>query len=634
MRLTHMAMVMACLIAIAACEDSKDSGSGSTTNAADSSLHDASDQVDASTASDVQSDAASLQDSMAGSDAATSDVADAADAPEDVTITQDTATEDGSLSDGSDQDGSSLDGQADSSSGGPDSMGPDTIALDAAGPDAADTMNSNPGVVRLIPDLVEPSSQGGSFEVICEAVDAKGQKLKNPGDWQITFSPSQAFSMGKFWGIAKSGTVTVTCTSAQAKVSVSTELVVAAESLDPAVSGMAKTLYKALEKVNFVLNTPTDQVNQSESIKELKTMLVKWDAPFVTATEVLLKPANDLPTLAQVKAAGIAPTKDDDPWVKQIDLVVKKAKELVTLIKNNPGSTLTDQQYQSVFSAIKALQNQEMELAKLKPSAAVLYEHRSKLNELALKVLPELTELHTKLIADQLYKTEQKDKNCNGCFSITGLALSVGVQYALDAVPTYNKLLKDVGWAVGQMTVMLTIKKFVDNKFSPTAKSPVIDLIVSLGQGVVPGNKLAIMGSDFGSKPGECGVIFLTPALSKGIIDSLKMAAQGMPSTQQLQSKSAWEAAKAVKSAIDQFVGTAKLLAGTPETMSNGVVMMYSQPNSTFATPAQIELGTVPKKANCSSGPIALPLNGVLIPICRDRGVGASMSVIVIGKKC
>ena len=249
-----------------------------------------------------------------------------------------------------------------------------------------------------------------------------------------------------------------------------------------------------------------------------------------------------------------------------------------------------------------------------------------------MQTLPSLTMIHTQLVTDVL--DEVKEKECNGCFSIAGLAASVAVQYALDAVPTYNKLLKDAGWAIGQMTVMLTIQKFVDSKFKG-GSGPQIDSVVALGQGVVPGNKLSVMGSGFGSAPGECGVIFLTPALSASVIDSLKIAAKGIPSVSQIKAKTAWQAAKIVKDAIDQFIGTAKLLTGLPETLANGVVIMPSQPKSQLGSGlAVMELGVVPKKAHCKSGLIAVPQPGILIPTCKTTGTGKSHSVLVIAVKC
>ena len=217
-------------------------------------------------------------------------------------------------------------------------------SADVVGPgagDAADTKSSSPGAVRVSPSLVETSEFGGTFEVFCEALDAQGQKLKDPGDWQIDFSPHQPMKMGEIFASAKSGTLTVTCSSLQANVKVSTELEVASEGLDPAVPGLAKKLLTAVDKVNFVLNKPTDEVNQAESIKELKAMLTKWDAGFVASKEGLLDVGQKLPTLAQVKAAGIPASADDGPWVTQLNKVQKLADGVIDLLKKTPSTAST-----------------------------------------------------------------------------------------------------------------------------------------------------------------------------------------------------------------------------------------------------------------------------------------------------
>jgi len=209
--------------------------------------------------------------------------------------------------------------------------------------------------------------------------------------------------------------------------------------------------------------------------------------------------------------------------------------------------------------------------------------------------------------------------------------VSVGVQYALSSVPSYTGFLKDMGWVIGQMVTMLVIKDLVDTQFPGVINGPSITAIYGMGQAVTPGLPMSILASGFGDQPGECSVIFLTPALSKTIVDGIKLAAGGIPKLKDLKSKSAWEAAKAIKSAIGQVKAAGALLTGgIPTMLENGIVLMPTQPGSNFTDMGKIELGVVPKKANCGW----VPQPGVLVPFCTFSGGGKSFSLLVIGKKC
>ena len=162
---------------------------------------------------------------------------------------------------------------------------------------------------------------------------------------------------------------------------------------------------------------------------------------------------------------------------------------------------------------------------------------------------------------------------------------------------------------------------------------PDIVILKSNGQSVTPGMSMGLLGKDFGNKPGECGVVFITPVVAKTIIDAVKLILGGIPSLKNLKKMGAWEAAKAVKSALDQLKTVADFATDAVPTMTKtGVVVMWTQKGSGLGGNdlQDVNLGICPQKANCGW----LPKPGILLPVCKTTGNGASMKILVIGKSC
>ena len=150
---------------------------------------------------------------------------------------------------------------------------------------------------------------------------------------------------------------------------------------------------------------------------------------------------------------------------------------------------------------------------------------------------------------------------------------------------------------------------------------------------VTPGLPLGVLGENFGNKPGECGVVFITPLVSKTVIDAVKLILGGVPSLKNLKSMGSWEAAKAIKSALDQLKALADFATDAVPTLTkSGVVVMWSQKGSGLGGSdlMDVNFGVCPKKANCGW----LPKPGILLPVCRTTGNGPTFKVTVIGKSC
>jgi hypothetical protein len=346
------------------------------------------------------------------------------------------------------------------------------------------------------------------------------------------------------------------------------------------------------------------------------------------------------PALKTLQAKGLVAGADDGKWVASLDATMAALVKMQVAIGSVDPTKPSSADVIALQAAQKNVEVAVKQLGGLQPSTLAVFEHRDKIEALVGKQLAATAKAHQSLLSKGLHSAQNKPPPpppCPNCFTLVGTMVSIGVQYALASIPTYTGLLKDMGWVIGEMAVTLLLKDIVDDQFPAQADGPSITAVSGLSVvAVTPGMPLNVLANNFGTQPGECGVVFVTPAVSKAIVDGVKLIMGGVPSFKDLKSKGSWQAAKVIKSAIDQLKGFVTLGAVTiPSIAENGVVLMSSQPGSSFASEmAMIKLGTVPKKANCGSAIIQVPKPGFFIPYCRSTGRGPSYNVTVIGKKC
>ncbi|MBM4344277.1 MAG: hypothetical protein FJ100_12985 [Deltaproteobacteria bacterium] len=508
---------------------------------------------------------------------------------------------------------------------------PDTLAADVGGqPDAAAPSPKVKVVVSA--GLVETTAFGGKLTVQCQALGDDGTAAGDPGDFVVTFSGGAATAKEGAWTFAQPGAYAAICTSAKLGYGTA-PFTVASAGLDPGLSRLATGLGKAPALVKVVLDSAANVVVQEKALADFHKVALTMTAGLGTGTKVLLPLPKGLPTEAALKAKGEAAAPDDAAFAAGVAKLSAALQAVHAAVKAVDPKTATEVDKVKIDAALAVLAAQHQALAALKPSALAVREQLGALDELLGVHLPKAAQAHALFLSKVLHAQPAAPPlpPCPGCFSLVGVAVSLGVQYALSAVPSYTGILKDLGWVIGEMVVTMTIKGVLDTQFPPAAGGPSIIAISALGQGAVPGMSLKIAASNFGNNPGECSVLFITPLVAKTIVDAIKLAVGGIPSLKDLKSKSAWEAAKVIKEAVDKLKEAAEFAGGLPDFAASGVVTMASQPGSTFDNEfGVINLGVVPKKINCG----IVPKPGILYPVCAYTGGGASFDLLVIQESC
>ncbi len=515
----------------------------------------------------------------------------------------------------------------------------DAAAADAAVDDAVDapatpdSAAASPKVKVVISTaLVELASVAGKLSVACQALGDDGTAAPDPGDFVVTFEGGAATAKDSSWAFSKPGAYAAVCTSAKLGFS-KVAFTVANVGLDPGLSRLAIGLGKAPALVDAVLKNASNPAVQEKALADFHKLALTMTAGLGAGSKVLLPLPKGLPTVATLQAKGVQPAADDAAFATGVTKLSAALQALHAAIKAVDPKTATEVDKVKLDAALAEVVAQHKVLAALKPSALAVREQLTALDDLLGVQLPKAAQAHALFLSKVLHAQPAAPPlpPCPGCFSLVGVAVSLGVQYALSAVPSYTSILKDLGWVIGEMVVTMTIKEVLDTQFPPTAGGPSIIAIAAMGQGAIPGSSLKIAANNFGDKPGECSVIFITPLVAKNIVDAIKLAIGGVPSLKDLKSKSVWEAAKVIKEAIDKVKEVAEFAGGLPDLATSGVVTMSSQPGSTFDNDfGVIDLGVVPKKINCG----IVPKPGILYPVCAYSGGGPSFELLVIQESC
>lgn len=513
---------------------------------------------------------------------------------------------------------------------------PDTAAdtgLDATADAAAEIAVAKGKVaVLLSTSLVEMAQFGKTLTVTCQALAADGTAAPDPGDFSVTFEG--AFGIGKAggWTFAKPGKGNAVCASAKLGTG-SASFVIAQAGLDPGLSRLATDLGKASALVQAVVAGASSPAVQEKALADFHAVGLVMAAGLGAETKVLLPLPKGLPSADKLLAKGVVAGADDAAFATALATLKAALVATRTTLATIDPKKANDVDKVKLAAELSKLASAQQVLAALKPSALGVLAALPELNLVLGVELPKTAQKHHLWVSKVLHAQPGAPAMppCPNCFSLVEIGASLAAQYALDSVPSYTSILKDLGWVVGEMVVTMTIKEVIDTQFPPSSGGPSIDAIQALGQAAVPGLPLKILASNFGGKPGDCSVIFITPLVAKTIVDAVKLAVGGIPSLKDLKTKSAWEAAKVVKEAIDQVKATAELVGGVPELAATGVVTMTAQPGSTFDSEIGfINLGVVPNKINCG----IVPKPRILYPYCTFTGSGTSFELLVIQEKC
>ena len=511
--------------------------------------------------------------------------------------------------------------------------GTDAVTADSAtAADSDSNVASQSVTVVLSAGLVETASVGGVISVQCKALALDGSAAPDPGDFKVSFTGGVPTAVTGGHSFAKPGLVTAVCTSDLLGFASAT-FTVAHIGLDPGLSRLATGLGKAAGLADGVIQGASNPATQATALKNFHTLGLTMTAGLGQGTKVLLPLPKGLPTAAKLTAKGLVPSADDGPFKAKIaELKLALLTLQTTLAAINP-KTAGEVDKLNIDSQLAMVATAAQALKALKPSALGTLAALPELDELLGVQLPKTVQVHHLFISKVFHAQPGAPAlpPCPNCFSLVGFAVSLGVQYALASVPSYTSILKDLGWVIGEMVVTLTIKEVLDTQFPAVAGGPSITAVEAMGQAAIPGSPLKVLASNFGDKPGDCAVIFVTPLVAKNIVDAIKLAVGGIPSLKDLKSKSAWEAAKVVKEAVDKVKEVVEFTGGLPDLAASGVVTMPSQAGSQFDPDlAFIDLGVVPKKINCG----IVPKPGILYPVCAFSGSGSSFQILVIQEKC
>ncbi len=496
---------------------------------------------------------------------------------------------------------------------------------DAAGGADAQGPGDKPKVlVENKPPLIEIAGYGGATTPSCQAVDAKGKPLADPGDFIIS-ATGGVLDKGTL-SFAKPANALVTCSSAQTKASGSGLVCVLHPGLNQGLAGLSSGLLVLDAK--DLAQALTGQTKAMDGF-------VAWtdgvasaaDSAFDKNAKLLLPHPKGLPSAAALLKAGVKMGPDDKDWPGKLDAVGAALKAMQVAIDKLPKGPVADGDVTAVGSALSGLQKSLVSLEQAKPSPIALVENLAKVESLLTKQLPDLLTSYMDEVGAQAKAAAKASPGQPPAKASQAL-----MQQSVVAAGTLRDLLTRLSCRTNGLVLGLIADKHLGDTTPLKGGTPSITGIYGFSQAVTPCTKLNLLGENFGSKPGLCGAILITYKASGGTINKVKSILGKINNLQTIGKQGLWSATKESTAAVEELTKYLGMSATklSPQVGKN-VILMWSQPDSSLGGPAQtIRLGVVPKQAN----DFWLPKMITLYPICRTHGSGPKLTVNVMKAGC
>lgn len=523
------------------------------------------------------------------------------DVSTDVAEDADSTSEDVTPSDTADPDDTHIIDDADTTS--------DASETDAVGDTSAPT---EPYVsVRFDRDWIHTEVEGDAVDVSCRYLNADGDPLDNPGDFELT-APADAIDAddGRF-AFEESGTYSFECASASLGLSATRELVVAFEGIDYRYVQTTQVLSEYGPVIDEIIdaNADLDRQAYSDAVDRLEALPEAF--PDLSGVEILTDNPHGWPTVQNLRDEGLNDGPDDAAWVAALDdLEQAVAAERAALAQLSDSPAPDD--LVALEQATVTTRTAHAALAGLNPSEIAVWEHREEAGAL-LEEMAETARVRSERLA-AMFRANPPSVN----FSLVGTLASIAINEAIGSY-TYKAILTDLGKAIVANMISIAIKDLINRGFVADANSPHLSSVHGSAGGFVgAGNPFTAVG-DFNADHTKMRIVFIPPTISNelaGIVDIVD-SVNGIT-----QQRNVLKLVNTLRKLIKQLINTYGAAAGAGEQF---IVLTPDSGDNGF-----LQFPALPSGLNCSR--FQTPVAGTMIPLDFDWGRGEAININVLGE--
>ena len=290
--------------------------------------------------------------------------------------------------------------------------------------------------------------QGGRVTLRCEYVTNDGETLDAPEDLSFGFDSPRATLIDGQWQFSDFGSYTATCTSASLSLSSETTVIAHFDGVDYRYVDNLDALYEAapLYRRLALAFTTGDAETVTQTLMTLRAIGerfetiegVDWIAPH---------PFQEWPGRAELEAAGLNSTPEDDAWLAALENFENLIDEHQGFWRDLDPETLDDAQADAIRDDIEAMRRTARQISQLPVSAHTGWLERQRIGDINRKLLMTGMLMHDRLI--EYYSGPVPEAVVIG-FVGAGVLTTIVVQTALVAAEeafeevSYTKMLRDL----------------------------------------------------------------------------------------------------------------------------------------------------------------------------------------------
>ena len=479
-------------------------------------------------------------------------------------------------------------------------------------------------------DVIRKGKYEAHLQVTCVTENGFGEKIEDPGIYELSVSALDVEYDELGMLFPTPGTYTVSCKDDMNGLEATAEFIVAHEVVSPGLATVSTELGSQGKLVQQALAAAKiDDLDAIQgAIDGLKASrnTVEWVEPGAT-----LVPPGGWPKLADVQAKVEAAA--DDPAYKQaVTDLAAAAQELTAATQSLKAAPSID-----TLGALEAASQQVNTLiaqaAALEPGGVGLFQSKEAWDAVTESVRTS-QDLYVALVEDMLANPgDYGGDPCPNCFTLTEVMISVGIQYILSTIPTYQGMLKEAAKAAASMAVMLALSDAINASLSDGPHPEIQYNMPGYGNAVNDGSALSLLVTGFDPYAGNNKVIFIGPAVGDTVVNVVDLAMGTISALKSLGNwDNAWELGGAIVEAFNQMSDDLGFMAGDiPNLLKTGVVTMPVLSIEPFFEPGGgmwDYIVNLPPLPEVNDG--WMPKIGLLIPVSFTNGNGPTYELVIL----
>jgi len=478
-------------------------------------------------------------------------------------------------------------------------------------------------VLQFSSYVIETQIEGGFVDVECFYEDRLGNVLPSPSDMEIYTTATDFHLDGARFSFDEIGEKEFVCASGSLGLETRDSVIVAYEGIDRSTIRLSEFSNFARHTLKQILASADmdDPDGYLAGIQEIETNISSIRGEYFNDYTFFVYNPLGWPSRSQLESAGFAPNSDDSTYMTQLNELSNRLNLLMDEWQRLDSHALDSTIVGNIISRTIDVRNTVENIGRLSPSEIGFMESRSVWSDIVARKLAPVVRVSEEKLTEALRWYGPGGGGLGGSkFTLVEMLVDLAISEIIDALPSYEKLLKDAGKAATASALMMVISGLIDRQWPALPDGPVFDSVHGSAAGfLLPGNPWIAVGSNFNRDTMRNMAIFIPPSVGLGyvdVVDDILSAGDGLLSDPNILKRvKKW--VDIVRTLVSQVVDDGldpTIITLFPESVDIGPDMEF------------MYFGPCPTGVN----PSMFPVVGILIPVNLDVGRGPSINVNVL----